>query len=138
MTSQRAISTPLMALTAAPPPKGRVRLYISSQSTSTSKGSRPTSMGLKQNSTKEAATCGGCSPWHNDSPQPVTPSSVETSTIIVLRLWTQPCEKEKGSSSGVDSTWGTTSTIFMFLATSDRKSTRLNSSHANISYAVFC
>src|SRR5918993_5590614 len=114
MTSQRAISTPLIALTAAPPPKGRVLLYISSQSTSTSKGSRPASIGLKQNSTKEAATSGGCSPWHNDSPQPVTSSSVKTSTIIVLRLSTQPCEKEKGSSSGVDTTWGTMSTIFMY------------------------
>src|SRR3712207_8210838 len=28
--------------------------------------------------------------------------------------------------------------ISFFLALSDRKSTRLNSSHANISYAVFC
>jgi hypothetical protein len=32
----------------------------------------------------------------------------------VLRLSTQPCEKEKDSSSGVDKTWGIMSTIFMF------------------------
>ena len=104
MISQRAMSTPLMALTAAPPPKGRVRLYISSQSTSTSNGSRPASIGLKQDSTNEAAISGGCSPWHSDSPQPEVPSSVLTSTTIALRLSTDPCENAKGSSSGVDRT----------------------------------
>src|ERR671917_858018 len=104
MTSQRAISIPLVALTAAPPPKGRVRLYISSQSTSTSNGSRPTSIGLKQNSTNEAAISGGWSPWHRDSPQPELPSSVLTSTTIALLLSTRPCENAKGTSSGVDRT----------------------------------
>src|SRR3712207_8022996 len=34
------------------------------------------------------------------------------------------------------STYGTVSALFWY--TGDRKSTRLNSSHANISYAVFC
>jgi len=43
----------------------------------------------------------------------VTPSSVTTSTIIVLRFFTQPMEKAKGSSSGVESTWVLTSMIFM-------------------------
>src|SRR5947209_16346312 len=33
---------------------------------------------------------------------------------------------------------GKTTTIRMLLGLIDRKSTRLNSSHANISYAVFC
>src|SRR3712207_9009003 len=104
MASQMATSTPLIALTAAPPPKGRVRLYISSQSTSTSNGSRPTTIGLKQYSTNEAAISGGCSPWHRDSPQPEKPSSVLTSTTIALRLPTRPCENAKGSSSDVDRT----------------------------------
>src|SRR3712207_7010814 len=104
MASQMATSTPLMALTAAPPPKGRVRLYISSQSTSTSNGSRPTSIGLKQNSTNEAANSGGCSPWHRDSPQPEMPSSVLTSTTIALRLSTHPCENAKGSSRSEEHT----------------------------------
>src|SRR3712207_7731060 len=39
--------------------------------------------------------------------------------------------------SSDDSTAGTPGTIGMWKST-DRKSTRLNSSHANISYAVFC
>src|SRR3712207_8589665 len=33
---------------------------------------------------------------------------------------------------------GVTSTVDFFYIHEDRKSTRLNSSHANISYAVFC
>src|SRR3712207_7442211 len=33
---------------------------------------------------------------------------------------------------------GATGTVIAFLTRADRKSTRLNSSHANISYAVFC
>ena len=62
------------------------------------------------------AISGGCRPWHSDSPQPVTPSSVSSSTIIVLRRVTQPIENEKGSSSSVRSTWVLMSTIFMAAA----------------------
>ena len=60
-----------------------------------------------------AAISGGCRPWHRASPQPVTPSSVISSTIIVLRRLTQPIEKANGSSSGVDSTWVLRSRIFI-------------------------
>src|SRR3712207_6964749 len=34
--------------------------------------------------------------------------------------------------------WGSACQLRLATATPDRKSTRLNSSHANISYAVFC
>src|SRR3712207_8657266 len=47
-----------------------------------------------------------------------------------LRTWTP----RLGNSSRPASTTFTS----MTLSTTDRKSTRLNSSHANISYAVFC
>src|SRR3712207_7144439 len=40
-----------------------------------------------------------------------------------------------GGQAAADAAYGA---IAMHLARTDRKSTRLNSSHANISYAVFC
>src|SRR3712207_9326979 len=40
--------------------------------------------------------------------------------------------------SRFDQAWDSTATKFLEHFLSDRKSTRLNSSHANISYAVFC
>src|SRR3712207_7842946 len=40
--------------------------------------------------------------------------------------------------AGAESTAGVSSGVLRFTAGADRKSTRLNSSHANISYAVFC
>src|SRR3712207_7686094 len=40
--------------------------------------------------------------------------------------------------NGRDLPWGRTRDPWLILVSEDRKSTRLNSSHANISYAVFC
>src|SRR3712207_7208039 len=40
--------------------------------------------------------------------------------------------------NGRDEGGGRTPVVFEFPRRTDRKSTRLNSSHANISYAVFC
>src|SRR3712207_8100037 len=44
----------------------------------------------------------------------------------------------QGQINGTIGTFGATPGIYDECSISDRKSTRLNSSHANISYAVFC
>src|SRR3712207_7415257 len=52
-----------------------------------------------------------------------------------------PCKKRQNryhKGNGFRSEWGALSLSGTRAAERDRKSTRLNSSHANISYAVFC
>jgi hypothetical protein len=95
------MSTPLIAAITAPfVPKSRVRWYIRCHSGSTCSGSAPSSSGSSAASTIAAEICGGCSPWQSASPQPLTPSSVRTSTSVAPRDPTQPCEKANGCASG--------------------------------------
>src|SRR3712207_8710484 len=56
-------------------------------------------------------------------------SSVRTKVILLAAISSRAMESGLRET---DATWGGT------MAPRDRKSTRLNSSHANISYAVFC
>src|SRR3712207_9002441 len=53
----------------------------------------------------------------------------------VLNVWVGPVRSDAGGGAFEPVTRDTDRGIRMYL---DRKSTRLNSSHANISYAVFC
>src|SRR3712207_8977387 len=46
--------------------------------------------------------------------------------------------QKKNQAPFLECSWPYTSSNFLALPSLDRKSTRLNSSHANISYAVFC
>src|SRR3712207_7154300 len=52
--------------------------------------------------------------------------------LVLTNLWNQGSQASEGHYVKI-SGWLTCTTV-----TKDRKSTRLNSSHANISYAVFC
>src|SRR2546430_11932245 len=63
-------------------------------------------------------------------PQPVTFPGHADSTFVSARLFPGSCLSASRDSCSPTSASG--------LATLDRKSTRLNSSHSQISYAVFC
>src|SRR3712207_8134679 len=54
------------------------------------------------------------------------------------RRSTSQRELVRGEHTGASAFAGTTGPALSYQSWSDRKSTRLNSSHANISYAVFC
>ncbi len=86
--------------------------YIRCQSTSGWSGSAPIASGFSAACTVAAAISGGCRPWQSASPQPVTPSSVVTSTMVAPRLATQPCENANGCASGERRTCARTSVIF--------------------------
>src|SRR5437868_14337507 len=60
-----------------------------------------------------AAISGGSSPCAKASPQPLTPSSVRTSTMVAERWRTQPCENANGSASALFNTWIRISVIFI-------------------------
>src|SRR3712207_6875829 len=53
----------------------------------------------------------------------------------VLAVWTLRSSRTRGDLGDMPALFAATARL---LAERDRKSTRLNSSHANISYAVFC
>src|SRR3712207_5396419 len=73
----------------------------------------------------EAGSASGLT-WYSRSPLTRSGARLVTSTVRF------------GQPSIVPSTSGAASTTCSKLSSKDRKSTRLNSSHANISYAVFC
>src|SRR5262249_47994292 len=79
-----------------------------------------------------AAISGGCRPWQSDSPQPVMPSSVTSSTTMVLRRVTQPIENANGSSSGVESTWVLIAVIFMGRELGSGRRARRTGIHASL------
>src|SRR3712207_7629974 len=60
----------------------------------------------------------------------------ETSPCAFAALISNKCDTRGRNVGGVDKVQTTMSRTFV--RSLDRKSTRLNSSHANISYAVFC
>src|SRR3712207_8182811 len=64
--------------------------------------------------------------------QPVDPVKVD-----LVQVWHQVVADLSGNGGGGDAP-ALSSQQRAFLRLTDRKSTRLNSSHANISYAVFC
>src|SRR3712207_8059694 len=59
-----------------------------------------------------------------------------------LPIWTRPCARSapmaRSTLQKVNATAASSCASAPPTSSSDRKSTRLNSSHANISYAVFC
>jgi len=82
-----AVTTSLELVYLTPTPNGSCPRYIS----------RSTEL------TVALAMSGGWSPLHRASPKPLTPSSVSTSTSMVLRRWTAPgWEKKKASPNGAD------------------------------------
>src|SRR3712207_8902236 len=62
---------------------------------------------------------------------------LDTEQEDLARRFTEPLRHEDGQVGGSSYTTGKTGAP-LFEEALDRKSTRLNSSHANISYAVFC
>src|SRR5690349_22537633 len=61
-------------------------------------------------------------------------------TLNLSKVLTHAKEQEiyQAHSQSQLKVWGSTDRQGLFLAEEDRKSTRLNSSHVEISYAVFC
>src|SRR3990167_10499958 len=67
-------------------------------------------------------------------------SRPRTGTHTTERVWILVMESNRGANRLSSETFGTTngSPLFTTQPAIDRKSTRLNSSHSQISYAVFC
>src|SRR3712207_7474029 len=73
--------------------------------------------------------------WRAGSSPSLSEAATERPTLTRSEFGGQSCalDTEQTTTGACVS-----STVMVTVATLDRKSTRLNSSHANISYAVFC
>src|SRR5258707_7213606 len=69
---------------------------------------------------------------------PYTPLFRSDALLVALATRGARGDEDRVGRGGVVDYAASADTIFVTARTSDRKSTRLNSSHANISYAVFC
>src|SRR5438445_3031987 len=70
--------------------------------------------------------------------QIVMQQSITATTAIFALLDTEPTVQDSPDATKLTSATGESCTVGSVTRRADRKSTRLNSSHANISYAVFC
>src|SRR3712207_7642699 len=68
----------------------------------------------------------------------VPPNRFMASVLWTSLITTRPLVWRRSIETGQNMHYETTTTLTPQRALADRKSTRLNSSHANISYAVFC